>query len=148
MSTQYNARIEWQKRADVESFDWVDALMDALADWHPAVGSSVRGFVEATITLPADTVRQATSAAALIAQDAAGAAGGETIALEVMPTAEFDARAGLAPWPEMLSVTQAAERLGVSAQAVRQRLESGSLAGTKVGATWVVSGSQAALAAA
>jgi excisionase family DNA binding protein len=40
--------------------------------------------------------------------------------------------------PELVSVTEAAERLGVSRQAVLQRLASGSLPGTKVGTTWAV----------
>jgi len=136
----FNARIEWARRARTDDTTWVDALMDALGQWHPAVGASVRGFIEAVITLPAENLRQAGAVAALIADDVVPVAGADALVIEVMPTAEFDARAGLAPWPDMLSVTQAAHRLGVSPQAVRQRLESGSLTGTKVGATWIVNG--------
>jgi excisionase family DNA binding protein len=132
--TDYNARIEYATRDDVD-----DDLLDALAPYHPATGRGVRGHVAAIITLPAENLVQATRTALAVAEDAIAA---EVLAIEVLPTAEFDARNGLDPLPELLSVTEAAERLGVSRQAVLQRLESGSLAGTKVGTTWVVQAAQ------
>jgi len=133
--TEYNARIEWATRDGDD-----DDLVDELVDYHPAISRSERGWVAADLTLPAETLRQAATTALAIA-DAASAAvldGAAVLALEVLPTAEFDQRNGLVPVPELVSVTEAAERLGVSRQAVLQRLESGSLPGTKVGKTWVV----------
>jgi excisionase family DNA binding protein len=132
--TEYNARIEWATRTGD------DDLVDALVDYHPAVSRSERGWVEATVTLPAETLRQAATTALAIAEAASAAVldGAAVLVLEVLPTPEFDERNGLVPMPELVSTTEAAEKLGVSRQAVLQRLESGSLPGTKVGKTWVV----------
>jgi excisionase family DNA binding protein len=133
--TDYNARIEYATRDGDD-----DDLIDALAGYHPAIARAPRGWVEAIITLPAETLRQATTTALAIAEVAgrAALAGAEVLALEVLPTDEFDARNGLAPMPALMSVTEAAAELGVSRQAVLQRLEAGSLPGTKVGNAWVV----------
>jgi excisionase family DNA binding protein len=133
--TEYNARIEWATRTTDD-----DDLVDELVDYHPATSRSERGWVEATITLPAETLRQAATTALAIAEAASAAVldGAAVLVLEVLPTAEFDERNGLAPMPELVSVTEAAERLDVSRQAVLQRLEAGTLPGTKVGKTWVV----------
>ena len=46
---------------------------------------------------------------------------------------------GLGDLDDVVSVAEAAAELGVSAQAVRQRLESGTLAGRKAGRAWHVS---------
>ncbi|MEK8226712.1 helix-turn-helix domain-containing protein [Oerskovia sp. M15] len=103
--------------------------------------AGARGHVAAEITLPAESLRQAATTALAIAETGAVRAaldGADVLALEVLPTAEFDQRNGLDPMPELVSVTEAAEELDVSRQAVLQRLESGSLPGTKVGKTWVV----------
>ena len=126
----YNARIEYQTREQLD-----EQLLDALATYSPATGRSTAGWLEVTITLPAVDLRQAASTALAVA-DAAGVA--PVLALEVLPTDEFDARHGLAPLPELVSVTDAATLLQVSRQAILQRLESGSLRGQKVGKTWVV----------
>lgn len=133
--TEYNAHIEWDVRAVDD-----DQLVDALIDYHPAVSRGERGHVAATITLPAETLRQAATSALAIADAVAAQAldAAPVLALEILPTAEYDRRHGLEPMPELMSVTEAAEVLDVSRQAVLQRLESGSLPGTKVGKTWVV----------
>jgi excisionase family DNA binding protein len=128
--TDYNARLEFHTCKDVD-----ELLIDRLADYHSATGRSPRGWVEVTITVPAESLRQAVSTALAVAE---GAQVAPVLGVEVLPTAEFDARNGLAPMPELVSVTEAADLLGVSRQAVLQRLESGSLAGQKVGNTWIV----------
>jgi excisionase family DNA binding protein len=128
--TRYNARIEYATREPVD-----DHLIHALVDHHPATGRSARGWVEATISLPAESLRQATVTALALAEAALAA---EVLALEVLPTVEFDARLGATPLPELLTVSQVAEKLGVSRQAVLQRLESGSLPGQKLGNAWAV----------
>lgn len=128
--TRYNARIEYATREPID-----DHLIDALIDYHPAAGRSPRGWAEVTITLPSESLRQATVTALALAEAALAV---EVLALEVLPTDEYDARLGLAPLPELVSVTEAAAKLGVSRQAVLQRLESGSLLGQKAGSTWVV----------
>lgn len=127
---EFNARIEYQTREDID-----DALLEALTEYGPATGRAERGWVEVYITVPATTLRQAFSTALAVAEAAVQV---PVLAVEVLPTAEFDARNGLAPLPELVSVTEAAALLGVSRQAVLQRLESGSLPGRKVGNAWVI----------
>lgn len=128
--TEYNARFEYRTREPVD-----DHLIHALIDYHPATGRSPRGWAEVTISLPAETLRQATVTALALAEAALAV---EVLVIEVLPSAEHDARLGLAPLPELLSVTETAARLGVSRTAVLKRLESGSLTGQKIGSTWVV----------
>jgi excisionase family DNA binding protein len=62
----------------------------------------------------------------------------DLVAAEVLPRKDFDAGVGIEPGRDLLSVSEAARTLGVSGARVRQLLEVGQLAGTKVGATWVV----------
>jgi len=128
--TLYNATVETSRRG----FD-TDAVMDALAAFHPSLSESERGWATATITLPGESLAQATVSALAVVGQAFGA---EPVAAEVMTTAEFDAREGWAAVPELLSVTQVAERLGVSRQAVLQRIESKSLPASRVGREWAV----------
>lgn len=125
----YNATAEIRTR-DLEQ------LVDQLADVHAVASPTAGGWAEVVITVPAENLRQAvTTASALVHQ----AAGDATVRrLEVLTTEAFDARQGLAPLPELVSATEAAAALGVSRQAVLQRLESGSLPGRKVGNGWVV----------
>ena len=111
-----------------------------------------------TITLTAGTVRQATQLALALVDDALRhlpnphdpdlatqvlsnhnlSSTGEdlAVALEVLPTLEYDARLGMAGLQEVLSVGETAAELGISEQAVRQRLDNGTLAGRKAGRAW------------
>ena len=127
----YNLIVDLDGRANLD----VDKALDALDGYHAALGTSDHGRDQVTLTLPADDLRQAvvTGLAVIAAQ-----LGRRVLSVEAMPTDEFDKRAGIAPLPELLSITDAAELMGVSRQAVHQRLESGSLGGQKVGTTWVV----------
>ncbi|MCB7135219.1 helix-turn-helix domain-containing protein [Cellulosimicrobium marinum] len=145
--TEYNARIEWRTRT-TDDDPRVDELVGALIDYRPAVSRSERGWINADITLPAENLRQALSTALAIATTAGTTvlADAEPLVLEVMPTTEFDQRNGIAPVPGLVSVTDAAAQLGISRQAVLQRLKSGSLAGSKVGKTWVVQAASVAAA--
>lgn len=113
----------------------IDHLMDTLAPYHVAVGGGSRGTYDITITAPAENLRQATRTMLTVAEDATGQ---PAASIEVLTTAAWDRRNGFIPVPELVSVTDAAAKLGVSRQAVLQRLESGSLAGQKVGKTWVI----------
>jgi excisionase family DNA binding protein len=127
----FNVRAELATRRQ----DLDDDLIDALTGYSPAVGRSDRGRVEVIITVPADTLRQAvTTALPLLEQ--AGNSG--VIALEVMSTAEFDARLGVEPLPDLVSGPEAATILGVSRQRVLQMVEEGKLPGTLVGRSIVI----------
>lgn len=125
--TTYNATATIRTRRDATD------VVDELADHHAAVSPAGKGRLNVVITLPAESTRQATVTALALLERI-----GSLDAVEVMPTAMFDARQGLAPLPELVSVTDAAAALGVTRQAVLQRLESGALLGSKVGSTWVI----------
>ncbi|MGZ4617199.1 MAG: helix-turn-helix domain-containing protein [Frankiaceae bacterium] len=116
-----------------------DTFMDRLAPWHVALGGTLDDRVSATITYLAENPRQAALTGLAIVEKALDGTGLQVVSFEVVPTETFDRRYGFEPVPELLSVTETAAELGVSPQAVRQRLDSGSLRGVKAGATWVVS---------
>nr|WP_297429782.1 helix-turn-helix domain-containing protein [uncultured Actinotalea sp.] len=130
MSTQYNVRVELDTREDIDA-----QLLDAFAPYHPATGRGPRGHVEVHLTVPAEDFVQLMQTTVAITARAVGA---PVLAVEMLPTAEFDRRLGLEPVPELLSVTEAARLLGVSRQAVLQRVESGSLPATRVGNAWAI----------
>ncbi|SNS47617.1 DNA binding domain-containing protein, excisionase family [Geodermatophilus pulveris] len=115
----------------------VDRLMDRLADYHVAVGGHA-GRLDVIITYPAETLRQAVVTGLAIVEAAAAEVGLDIIGADVLPTPDFDERYGLQRMPDLLSVTEAAEVMGVSAARVRQLLDAGRLGGVKAGATWVV----------
>ena len=74
------------------------------------------------------------TAAALAAQV------GDLVGIEVIPTRMWDRREGLKiDDVEFVGVSEAAIRLGITPQAVRDRIASGRLSGRKVGRNWVVS---------
>jgi len=130
----YNARVEVASRDLTDTT--TDTAMDALAAFHPSVWQSDRGWAGATISLPAENLAQASAAALAIVAAAFG--GSAAIACEVMTEDERDAREGWEATPELLSVTEVAEKLGVTRQAVLQRIASGSLPARKIGREWAI----------
>lgn len=87
-TTEYNAVVDLGVDLDPEA---VDALLDALADYHSAMSVSPGGAVEAIITFPAETLRQAIATALAVCAAAAGREP-KAVAVAVMTTREFDAR--------------------------------------------------------
>lgn len=131
--TEYNARIEVAHRNPSDA--WYDRVLDALDGYSPAISHSPAGLVEVVITVQANALRVAFVSACALVRDATGM---DVVVGEVMPTDEWDRRQGLSPIPDLLSVTQAAERLGTSRQAVLQRISTGSLPAQKVGDQWAI----------
>jgi len=131
----YNATVEVAKRRNID----VDKTMAALAEYHPSIGQSPDGYASATISVPAESLAQACATAAAVVSVAYGA---EAIACTVMTEAEFLARQGYAGEggdpDEQLSVTEVAELLEVSRQAVLQRIRSGSLPAERKGHNWLI----------
>lgn len=111
-----------------------DDLIEAFVDYHPAAGMGRAGRVEVVLTLPAESARQAITTALALA----AATNLVVIGVEAIPTDLWDERASAVEVPELLSVNQAADLLGVTRQAVSQRLDSGSLRGVRVGKVWVI----------
>lgn len=128
MSTDYNARIDYATRDDID-----EQLVDALAGYSPATERTTTGYAGVHITLPAADLAQATTTALALAARACDV---PVLALEVMTTAEFDARVEADPTEGTASVAEAAALLGVTPSAIRQRLASGSLPGQREGRDW------------
>lgn len=130
MTAHHTVRVELDTRDDIDT-----QLATALSAYHPTLSRGPRGHVIVAITLPADTVVQAVhTAVAVVAQ----ATGTDVLTVEALPAEESAKRAGLTPVPPLLSVSEAAAQLGVSRQAVLQRIDSGSLPATRIGSTWAV----------
>lgn len=113
-----------------------DELVDRLVDYHPAVGPSdlVPGAREAVITLPAASLSQAITTVRAVASPL-----GILHGLEIVPTAAWDRRLGRTTnGDDLIGVTEAAGVLGVTPQAVRERLAAGTLPGRKIGRNWAL----------
>ena len=109
---------------------------DELVDYYPAVGPSdlVPGAREAVITLPAASLSQAITTVRAVAAPL-----GVLHGLEIVPTAAWDHRLGRTTnEDDLIGVTEAAGALGVTPQAVRERLAAGTLPGRKIGRNWAL----------
>lgn len=133
--SEYNVTVE----LPIRKLDGTSAeqLLEQFEDFHPAVSTSPLGWAEVTITVVAESMRQAIATALAVA--------GDVVSVTAMTTAEFDRRPVAAErMPELESVSERAQRLGITRQAVLQQLESGKLAGRKVGTTWVLAAATSA----
>lgn len=129
---KFNATIEVAGTANAET---ADQVVDQLSEFSAAVATSDAGDTVVTVTLEAASVAGATHLALGIARELEL----ELRRIEVLSTADFDRRLGLDDLDDVVSVSEAAAELGVSTQAVRQRLEAGTLTGRKAGRVWHVS---------
>lgn len=129
---KFNASMEFDVSVTAEL---ADQVVDRLASWAAAAETTTSGHLQVTLTLDADSVAAATRLAlGLVAE-----LDFPLTRVEVLSTADFDRRLGLGDLDDVVSVAEAAAELGVSAQAIRQRLEAGTLAGRKAGRAWHVS---------
>ena len=132
----YNATLTITPSSPVEDDEAVDVLMEAFADYHPAVGDAPAspGALQAVVTVPAHTLAQAVATATALATQV-----GDLEGIEVIPTQVWDRRAGLKiDDVELISVTEAATILGLTSQAIRDRITAGTLPGRKIGRNWLV----------
>lgn len=127
----YNARIEFAMAATPEA---ADELVDEFAEYHAAAEPAEGNRLALILTFPATSLRQA----AVTVLALLGDKGYEPVALEVQTTEDYDRRIGTIPVPELLTVSRIASELGVSRQAVQQRIDSGAMAARKVGNGWLV----------
>ena len=94
----------------------------------------VPGAREAVITLPAASLSQAITTIRAVAAPL-----GVLHGLEIVPTAAWDRRLGRTTnEDDLIGVTEAAGALGVTPQAVRERLAAGTLPGRKIGRNWAL----------
>lgn len=134
----YNAVIEVTYRPEGTGIDGdlADKIFDDLAACSPAISISERGWLEITITLPAESLIDATATALKVVNVATKS---DPVSIAVTTTDEFDRRVGLVPRvPDLVSVTEAAEILGVSRQAVMDRINRKTLQARKVGREYVI----------
>lgn len=109
--------------------DDADALMEELIDLGGTWTSSPSGTLELLITIPASDLRQAINLA-LAASEKLGA----PLTVIAQTEAQRNAREGLTRWDEMLSTSEAAELIGITAQAVRAAINDGRLPARTIGA--------------
>jgi excisionase family DNA binding protein len=114
----------------------LETMLTELADFHPSIGTSPRGWLSARISLPGESISQAASTALAVVQAASRSI---AIAIDIMTETEFEAVQGFAPIADLLSVSEAAEYLGVTRVRTSQMIEEHKLPGaTKVGNTFVI----------
>ncbi len=128
----YTALVEVSKRGN-PSADELDTILARLAGHLVSLTVSPRGYRGARITLPADNLAAASTAALLAVTHGYGLPIHDAVSIEIMSTTEADMREGTAEVPELIGATEAAQLLGVSAQRVRQMIEEGKLAAYRVG---------------
>jgi len=127
----FNATVELTLPAGQITEEIGDDLIERFIDWHPAIGVSPLGRAELIITLPAETFTQAASTVAALT------AGLEIVRTTVETTEDFDRRS-LAELPPLLSVTEAADTLGLTRAGVQKRILAGTLPAVRVGTTWAI----------
>lgn len=114
--------------------DTAEALLAPIADHHGAAARSELGRAEVVFTIAAETVRQATTTGLAILETYPWA----LHSMRVLPTADYDRLADTADLPSLLSVQEAAVRLGISRQAVTKAIAAGTLPAIRVGSAWIV----------
>lgn len=125
----FTATIETDN-ADAFTDEQLEAAIDALSHVAGAIATSSHGNREATITLPADTIAQA---AQLALTTVTPILGGDVLRFEILPEETADARRDDVDIPELVTITEAAEILGTSRQAVHKRVRSGSIPSVRIG---------------
>lgn len=130
MPTNYNATITTHHLTDND----INHHLNTLTPYHVALSNPRTGEGQIILTIPADTLTQAIQTTQAIATSA-----GITIdALTIETTERFDTLANEIPMPKLISVTEAAQLLKVSRQAILQRITAHTIPATKIGDTWAI----------
>lgn len=124
---EYNATITLARSHDE---DWHDQVLDELSEFHAITAEDDRRRSQIVLTLEAEDL----SKAVVIAKALFAPFSGNAVAFEVLTTAMYDEITDkIAEIPVLLTVTEAAARLGISRQAVLGRIERGTLPARHVG---------------
>lgn len=110
----------------------IDTILDALAEYAGSIAETESGY-RAVFSYPADNLHQATKTALTIAETV-----GTPITITVAPTATVDHDTKHGPLPPVISVTEAANILSITTQAVHKRIKAGTLPATRVGNVWII----------
>ncbi|MGJ3510029.1 helix-turn-helix domain-containing protein [Enemella sp. A6] len=132
--TEFNVIATIRRDSNTLDPDWIDHVHDTFSEFHPAVSAGlVTGRTRVIITLHAENLGQAARLGWALTAEL------DPIGLQVLETTEFDRTAGLEDLPELISVTEAAERLNITRQAVLERINNGTLPARRAGQrAWVI----------
>jgi excisionase family DNA binding protein len=133
MISEYVVRVELDRRG--VSNDDVAHVHDHLGDWGARASENLAGYLEVTLTVPGNDLRQAVRTAMTLA---AQLGLGEPIATHGASEALVRQRDGLMLMPALVSVPQAAEVLRCTRQNVVYLIETGKLPATKVSRDYVI----------
>lgn len=135
MSTRgiaYTAHLELARTPDDDQLptDLIDDLYDTLGPFSPSFSVSPRGCAAVTMTIHGVNISGALAAAAAVTEDAFDR---PVIAATIATETEAEARAAFVDVPDLVSVAEAAELLGVTPQAVRDRINRHTLQAVRIG---------------
>lgn len=133
MISEYVVRVELDRRGVCD--DDVDHIHDQLGEWGVSASENLAGFLEVTLTVPGNDLRQAVRTAVTLA---AQLGLGEPIATHGASEALVLQRDGLVLLPALVSVPHAAEVLGCTRQNVIYLIETGKLPATKVSRDYII----------
>lgn len=122
--------MDYTATVDIETTHDVDEVLEMLTPYSGAVAESKIGY-RAAFSFPATNLDDAYRSAMDITAPL-----GTTRAIEIAPTALLDA--DLDTIPHLVSISEAADMLSISVQAVHKRIKTGSLPARKVGNSWVI----------
>lgn len=131
-TTMYNATIELDTPAGEAAGPRGDQLLDRFADYHAVLARSLLGRVDLILSLPALGLWQATATVRALVADL------PVTRLTIETSTDFDRRSDAEIPARLLSVTEAAEKLGLTRAGVQRRIDAGTLPALKVGSTWAI----------
>ncbi len=131
MVEMHNLVVELDASRDDAAGDFGRRLVEQFGDYHPVVTSSSLGRAELIVSLPAEDVWQAATTARALFRDL------PVTRVQVETSTDFDRRSATEV-PPLMSVTEVAERLGLTRAAVQRRIDTGALPAVRVGQTWAV----------
>lgn len=127
----YNLVVEFDASRDDAAGEFGRSLIDEFDDYHAVVSVSNLGRAELVASMPAENVWQAATTARALFRNL------PVTRVQVEASTDFDRRSE-AEVPPLMSVTEVAERLGLTRAAVQRRIDTGTLPAVRVGQTWAV----------
>ncbi|WP_213578449.1 helix-turn-helix domain-containing protein [Rhodococcus sp. USK13] len=110
-----------------------ESALEPIAEYSGAVGRSDLGYTEIVFTLPATSLRQATTTALAVLHSYTWT----VRSLRVLTTEDYDREVGTSE-TALLSVQETAHRLGMTRQRVQQLIAAHELPAIKIGSTWAI----------
>ncbi|MGW5267157.1 helix-turn-helix domain-containing protein [Rhodococcus sp. NPDC003994] len=128
---EHNIVVEFDSLAADLDNDTTDELMEPILPYSGIIGRSLLGRVELVFTLDAADVRAATQLGLALVADLYPTQ--RVVSVHVLPSEDYDRTAAIQPGGSLLSVTEAAAKLGVSRQRVLARITARTLPAFRIG---------------